>query len=61
MYCVCPVLAHRWFSYGAPIDMSAYKDDFLSEEDGKAKLAVKRLTRKIELEVKQMTVNSSDW
>lgn len=48
-------------SYGAPIDMSVYKDDFLSEEEGKAKLAVKRLTRKIELEVKQMTVNSPDW
>ncbi len=47
--------------YGLPISMDAYDDDFLGDDDGRRRLAVKRLTRRIELEFRQMTVNAPDW
>ncbi len=41
--------------------MEAYDEDFTSGDDGRKRLAVKRLTRKIELEFRRTTVNASDW
>jgi glycerol-3-phosphate O-acyltransferase/dihydroxyacetone phosphate acyltransferase len=41
--------------------MDDYKEDFLQDDEGKRKLAVKRLTRKIGTDVRQMTVNAPDW
>ena len=41
--------------------MDAYHDDFISGDEATRKLAVKRLTRKIDLESRMMTVNSPDW
>lgn len=47
--------------YGHPITMDAYEEEFLSTADGAAKKAVKRLTKKIELEMLKLTINSPDW
>ncbi|KAK8853284.1 hypothetical protein IAR55_003988 [Kwoniella newhampshirensis] len=47
--------------YGAPIYMEDYEADFMNEDDGAGKLAVKRLTSKIGLEFRKMTVNAPDW
>ena len=41
--------------------MDNYEAEFLSSEEGHAKLAVKRLTRFIDVEMRRMTVNSPDW
>jgi hypothetical protein len=41
--------------------MDDYEEEFLSGEEGSAKKAVKRLTKKIELEMLKLTVNSPDW
>jgi glycerol-3-phosphate O-acyltransferase/dihydroxyacetone phosphate acyltransferase len=49
------------YSYGKPITMDDYEKEFLSEEEGANKLAVKRLTKKIGLEIRKMTVNSPNW
>lgn len=48
-------------SYGEAITMDEYEADFLSEKEGESKLAVKRLTRQIELEMRKATVNAPDW
>ncbi|WVR07618.1 hypothetical protein IAU60_004660 [Kwoniella sp. DSM 27419] len=47
--------------YGEPIRMEDYEAQFLSQEEGESKLAVKRLTRKMEVDIKKMTVNAPDW
>ncbi|WWD19707.1 hypothetical protein CI109_104171 [Kwoniella shandongensis] len=47
--------------YGEPIYMEDYESEFMSPDDGAGKLAVKRLTRKIDTEFRQMTVNAPDW
>ncbi|WVF72917.1 hypothetical protein IAT40_007735 [Kwoniella sp. CBS 6097] len=47
--------------YGEPIHMEDFEDLFLSEHEGDTKLAVKRLTRLIDVEIKKMTVNAPDW
>jgi glycerol-3-phosphate O-acyltransferase/dihydroxyacetone phosphate acyltransferase len=49
------------FRYGAPITMDAFEEQFLSEEEGANKLAVKRLTKTLELEMMKLTVNAPDW
>ncbi len=41
--------------------MDEYEHDFLGDDEGRRRLAVKRLTRRIELEFRQMTVNAPDW
>jgi glycerol-3-phosphate O-acyltransferase/dihydroxyacetone phosphate acyltransferase len=41
--------------------MDDYEEEFLSGEDGAAKKAVKRLTKKIELEMLKLTINAPDW
>jgi len=48
-------------SYGKPIHMIDYDEDFLSGDDVRRRLAVKRLTRKIDLDMRRMTVNAPDW
>ncbi|WWC72092.1 uncharacterized protein I206_106052 [Kwoniella pini CBS 10737] len=47
--------------YGQPIPMEQFESQFLSEQEGESKLAVKRLTWTIGLHLKQMTVNAPDW
>ncbi|KIJ18508.1 hypothetical protein PAXINDRAFT_167112 [Paxillus involutus ATCC 200175] len=47
--------------FGAPISMEEYKQQFFSETDGAARAAVKRLTRTIERQLVETTVNAPDW
>ncbi|WWC64493.1 uncharacterized protein I303_107103 [Kwoniella dejecticola CBS 10117] len=47
--------------YGQAISMEQFEDQFLSEQEGESKLAVKRLTWMIDVQLKQMTVNAPDW
>ncbi|GFZ48760.1 hypothetical protein JCM24511_06509 [Saitozyma sp. JCM 24511] len=47
--------------YGEPITMDEYAEQFLSEEEGASRIAVKRLTRRIDLEMWKHTVNAPDW
>lgn len=41
--------------------MDEFEPEFLSEEEGAARRAVKKLTRKIEIEMFKLTINASDW
>ena len=41
--------------------MDAFEQQFLSEEEGANKIAVKRLTKTLELEMMKLTVNAPDW
>jgi hypothetical protein len=41
--------------------MSAYKDEFMSDIEGAPRAAIKRLTRAIESELVEATINSPDW
>ncbi len=41
--------------------MEDYEEEFLSGKEGANKSAVKKLTRKIDTELRKMTVNSPDW
>ncbi|VDB99602.1 unnamed protein product [Peniophora sp. CBMAI 1063] len=47
--------------YGDPISMDPYMEQFLSPEEGQARLAAKRLTQKIEAELVEKTLNAPDW
>ena len=47
--------------YGQPITMDAFEQQFLSAEEGANKIAVKRLTKTLELEMMKLTVNAPDW
>ncbi|KAF5385969.1 hypothetical protein D9615_002530 [Tricholomella constricta] len=47
--------------YGRPITLDAYKEQFLSGQEGAPRAAVKRLTRAIESELVEATVNAPDW
>ena len=47
--------------FGLPISMNDYDEDFLASDESRRRVAVKRLTRKIELDFRQMTVNAPDW
>ncbi|KAG5653047.1 hypothetical protein H0H81_002564 [Sphagnurus paluster] len=47
--------------YGQPITLDAYKEQFFSGEEGAPRAAVKRLTRAIENELVEATVNAPDW
>lgn len=51
----------RICSYGEPISMEGYEEDFLSKEEGSSRSAVKRMTRKLELEMMKLTINAPDW
>lgn len=48
-------------SYGKPITMDAYQEEFMSGEEGANKHAVKRLTRTLEVELLKSSVNAPDW
>ncbi|KAF8893430.1 hypothetical protein BD779DRAFT_1609793 [Infundibulicybe gibba] len=47
--------------FGRPITMDAYKKQFFSGVDGDPRASVKRLTRAIENELIEMTINAPDW
>ncbi|KAG6842077.1 hypothetical protein C0991_002731 [Blastosporella zonata] len=47
--------------YGQPITMDAYKEQFFSDVEGAPRAAVKRLTRAIESELLEATINAPDW
>ncbi|BEI82729.1 hypothetical protein CcaverHIS002_0305970 [Cutaneotrichosporon cavernicola] len=48
-------------TYGPVISMDDYKDDFLNGDDSLRKATVKRLTKRMEVEMHKMTVNAPDW
>lgn len=48
-------------TYAPAISMDEYRDDFLSGDEAQRKAAVKRLTKRMELELHKMTVNAPDW
>ena len=41
--------------------MDPYIDQFLSEEEGAPRAAVKRLTRALEMQLVALTINAPDW
>lgn len=41
--------------------MDAYKEQFFSDVEGAPRAAVKRLTRAIESELLEATINAPDW
>lgn len=41
--------------------MDDFESEFMSDEEGAAKHAVKRLTKKLELEMMKLTINAPDW
>lgn len=41
--------------------MDAYKEQFFSDVEGAPRAAVKRLTRAIETELLEATINAPDW
>ncbi|KAG6917822.1 hypothetical protein DXG01_000882 [Tephrocybe rancida] len=47
--------------YGQPIRLDAYKEQFFSDVEGAPRAAVKRLTRAIESELLEATINAPDW
>ncbi|KAG5715948.1 Glycerol-3-phosphate O-acyltransferase 2 [Termitomyces sp. T112] len=47
--------------YGQPITLDAYKEQFISGGEGASRAAVKRLTRAIESELLEATINAPDW
>ncbi|KIJ49336.1 hypothetical protein M422DRAFT_224945 [Sphaerobolus stellatus SS14] len=47
--------------FGKPFTMKQFENDFLSDEPGATKSAVKRLTARIEREMVMLTINSPDW
>ncbi|KAF9257943.1 glycerol-3-phosphate-acyltransferase [Marasmius fiardii PR-910] len=47
--------------FGRPISMDPYKEQFLSETEGAPRLAVKRLTSKLESELTEATINAPNW
>jgi glycerol-3-phosphate O-acyltransferase/dihydroxyacetone phosphate acyltransferase len=47
--------------YGEPISIDEFESQFLSQEEGASRLAVKRLTKRLELEMMRLTVNAPDW
>ncbi|TFY71016.1 hypothetical protein EVG20_g1991 [Dentipellis fragilis] len=47
--------------FGHPITMDPYVDQFLSPGEGEPRAAVKRLTRAIESQLVELTINAPDW
>ena len=48
-------------NYGKPIVVDDYMEEFLSEGEGAARSAAKRLTRDIENWLIRSTINAPDW
>jgi len=57
-FCACGLADN---SYGKPITMDAFQEEFMSEVEGANKHAVKRLTRTLEVELLKSSVNAPDW
>lgn len=55
------ILTYAILRYGEPISMADYEEQFLSTVPGEARLAVKRLTRRIEENLVRFTINADDW
>ena len=55
------LLIHYLARFGHPITMDAYKQQFFSCIDGEPRAAVKRLTRTIENELVETSINAPDW
>lgn len=53
-----PILSNR---FGRPIKMDPFKEQFFSSQEGAARAAVKRLTKAIEEELTEATVNAPNW
>lgn len=47
--------------FGRPLKMDPFKEQFFSSQEGAPRAAVKRLTRAIEQELTEATVNAPDW
>ena len=47
--------------FGTPISLDTYEEQFFSGEEGAPRLAVKRLTRAIEGQLIENTINAPDW
>lgn len=47
--------------FGRPIPVDPYKEQFFSESEGAPRAAVKRLTRAIETELVENSINAPDW
>jgi len=47
--------------FGKPISVADYTEQFYSAEEGAARAAVKRMTRAIEKELVEATINAPDW
>jgi len=41
--------------------MDAYKEQFFSDEEGAPRLAAKRLTKAIQTQLTESTINAPDW
>ncbi|KAG2122825.1 hypothetical protein BD769DRAFT_957506 [Suillus cothurnatus] len=48
-------------TFGEPISMDEYKEQFFSDLEGAPRAAAKRLTRAIERELVEATINAPDW
>lgn len=55
------VIVGIWTPARGPIRMEGYEEGFLSKEEGSSRSAVKRMTRKLELEMMKLTINAPDW
>lgn len=49
------------FRYGLPISAADYKEQFLSSEENAPRAAVKLVTKQVEAELVEATVNAPDW
>lgn len=49
------------YRYGKPIDVEEYEAEFMSGQEGAAKSAVKKLTKRLEMDMLKQTVNAHDW
>lgn len=48
-------------TFGEPVSMDEYKEQFFSDLEGAPRAAAKRLTRTIERELVEATINAPDW
>jgi glycerol-3-phosphate O-acyltransferase / dihydroxyacetone phosphate acyltransferase len=60
-YVFRPFLISHLLRYGKPIHMEEYREQFMSAVEGEPRLAVKRLTHRIEQDMVELTVNAPDW
>nr|GAT57513.1 predicted protein [Mycena chlorophos] len=47
--------------FGSPIYMDSFTEEFFSDAEGAARSAVKKLTRQVEKEIVEKTINAPDW